>query len=621
MATLTEVDSVVIRFSGDSGDGMQLTGSQFSSTSAMMGNDIATFPDYPAEIRAPKGTVAGVSGFQIHFGSREIFTPGDEADMLVAFNPAALKVNLKGLKKGGTILLNEDAFSKSKITKAGYESNPLEGDFLEGYQVIKVPMDSQTAEALKEIDLDTKSKKRCKNFYALGMTYFFYHREMETTLNWMQMKFGANPELLKANQTAMKAGANFAETLETIVSTYKVSKAKIEPGKYRQVNGNMSTAWGFIRASQAAKLPLFLGSYPITPASDILHELSKYKEFGIKTFQAEDEIAAICTSIGAGLTGSLAITTSSGPGIALKTEAIGLAISYEMPLVIVNVQRGGPSTGLPTKTEQSDLYQALYGRNGDAPLIIVAASRPNDCFEMAYEASRLALEHMTPVMLLTDGFIANGTEPWKIPDVEANYANINHKMLNPKEVEKENWSWIQRDSETLVRDWAIPGMEGLEHRIGGLEKDFDTGNISYDPANHQKMCETRQKKVDLAANNIPLQKVKGEEEGDLLVISWGGTYGSVEMAVNALQKEGHKISLMHLRYIHPLPKNVGDVIQNFKKVIVPELNMGQMVHVINAKFACHAIPYNKVEGLPFKISELKEVFSKTLKEVQNDRNK
>lgn len=617
MATLTEVESVVVRFSGDSGDGMQLTGTQFSNTSAIMGNDIATFPDYPAEIRAPKGTVAGVSGFQIHFGSREIFTPGDEADMLVAFNPAALMVNLKDLKKGGTILLNEDAFTDSKIAKAGYESNPLESNELDGYQLIKVPMDSQTAQALKEIDLDNKSKKRCKNFYALGMTYFFYHREMETTLNWMKQKFGDKPELLKANQTAMKAGANFAETLETIVSTYKISKAKIKPGKYRQVNGNMSTAWGFIRAAQAANLPLFLGSYPITPASDILHELSKYKEFDVKTFQAEDEIAAICTAIGAGLTGSLAITTSSGPGIALKTEAIGLAISYEMPLVIVNVQRGGPSTGLPTKTEQADLYQALYGRNGDSPLIIVAASRPNDCFDMAYEASRLALEHMTPVMLLTDGYIANGTEPWKIPDVDANYAKIKHKMLNPEDVDKENWSWIKRDPETLVRDWAIPGMVGLEHRIGGLEKDFDTGDISYDPANHQKMCEVRQQKVELAANSIPLQEVKGDENGDLLVISWGGTYGSVEMAVRALQKEGQKISLMHLRYIHPMPKNIGDVIKNFKTVIVPELNMGQMVHVINAKFACNAIPYNKVEGLPFKISELKDVFTNALKEAQD----
>lgn len=614
MSTLTEVESVVIRFSGDSGDGIQLTGTQFSSTSAMMGNDITTFPNYPAEIRAPKGTVAGVSGFQINFGSREIFTPGDEADMLVAFNPAALKVNLKDLKKGGTILLDEDAFTASKIAKAGYEQNPLYSGELDGYQLILVPMDSQTAAALKEIDLDNKNKKRCKNFYALGMTYFFYHREMQTTLNWIAHKFSDNPELLKANQTAMKAGTHFAETLETIVSTYKVSKAHAKPGKYRQINGNASTAWGFIRASQAANLPLFLGSYPITPASDILHELSKYKEFGVKTFQAEDEIAAICASIGAGLAGSLAITTSSGPGIALKGEAMGLAVSYEMPLVIVNVQRGGPSTGLPTKTEQSDLFQALYGRSGDSPLIIVAASRPNDCFHMAYEASRLALEHMTPVMLLTDGYVANGSEPWKIPNVDIEYTKIKHKMLNPENVDKENWSWIKRDPDTLVRDWAIPGMEGLEHRIGGLEKDYDTGNISYDPENHQKMCEARQKKVEKAANNIPLQELEGAESGDLLVISWGGTYGSVEMAVRTLQKEAKKISLIHLRYINPMPKNIASIIKNFKKVIVPELNMGQMVHVINAKFTCDALSYTKVEGLPFKISELKEVFKNTLKE-------
>ena len=615
MSTLTEVESVVVRFSGDSGDGMQLTGTQFSNTSAIMGNDIATFPDYPAEIRAPQGTIAGVSGYQIHFGSREIFTPGDATDMLVAFNPAALKVNLKDLKKGGTILVNSDAFNDKKLEKAGYESNPLEDHSLEGYQLIKVPIDSQTLEALKEIDLDTKSKKRCKNFYALGMTYFLYHREMDTTLKWIEDHFGSHPELLQANQAAMKAGAHFAETLETVVSTYKVSRARIEPGRYRQINGNTSTAWGFIRAAQAAGLPLFLGSYPITPASDILHELSKYKEFDVKTFQAEDEIAGICTAIGAGLTGSLAITTSSGPGIALKGEAIGLAISYEMPLVIVNVQRGGPSTGLPTKTEQSDLFQALYGRNGDAPLVIVAASRPNDCFHMAFEASRLALEHMTPVILLTDGYIANGTEPWKIPDVDALYATIAHKMVDPGSVDKENWHWIARDPDTLVREWAVPGMPGLEHRIGGLEKDFETGNVSYDPANHQKMSDTRKAKIEKVAGSIPPQEIEGDESGDLLVISWGGTYGAVEMAIRALQNEGRKISLMHLRYINPMPSNVGEVIRNFKKVIVPELNMGQMVHVINAKFGCNAVAYNKVEGLPFKIAELKDAFTNALNEV------
>ncbi|HQS66278.1 MAG TPA: 2-oxoacid:acceptor oxidoreductase subunit alpha [Sulfuricurvum sp.] len=615
MSAFTEVESVVIRFSGDSGDGMQLTGTQFSNTSAIMGNDIATFPDYPAEIRAPQGTIAGVSGFQIHFGSREIFTPGDEADMLVAFNPAALMVNLKDLKKGGTLLVNSDAFSDSKVAKAGFQTNPIDSGELDGYKVIKVPIDSQTIEALKDIELDTKSKKRCKNFYALGMTYFLYHREMQTTLQWIEDKFSDHPELLLANQTAMKAGAHFAETLEEVVSTYKVSSAKVDPGIYRQINGNTSTAWGFIKAAEAANLPLFLGSYPITPASDILHELSKYKEFDVKTFQAEDEIAAICAAIGASLAGSLAITTSSGPGIALKAEAIGMAISYEMPLVIVNVQRGGPSTGLPTKTEQSDLFQALYGRNGDAPLIIVAASRPNDCFNMAYEASRLALEHMSPVIMLTDGYIANGTEPWKIPDIDTDYAQINHKMLDPKTVDTENWNWISRDPKTHVRDWAIPGMPGLEHRVGGLEKDFETGNVSYDPANHQKMSDTRRDKIEAVKENIPLQEIEGEASGDLLIISWGGTYGAVEMAMRALQKEGKKISLMHLRYINPMPKNVGEVIKNFKKIIVPELNMGQMVHIINAKYGCNAISYHKVEGLPFKISELKTAFTQALNEV------
>lgn len=618
MVSPIEVESVVVRFSGDSGDGMQLTGAQFSNTSAIMGNDIATFPDYPAEIRAPQGTVAGVSGYQIHFGSREIFTPGDEADMLVAFNPAALKVNLKDLKKGGTILFNADAFTDKKMAKAGYESNPFESGELDGYQLIRAPIDSQTLEALKAIPLDTKSKKRCKNFFALGMTYFLYHREMQTTLKWIEQKFGDHPELLKANQTAMKAGVNFAETLEAVVSTYKVSKAKIEPGKYRQINGNTSTAWGFIKAAQASGLPLFLGSYPITPASDILHVLSKHKAFGVKTFQAEDEIAAICTAIGAGLAGSLAITTSSGPGIALKGEAIGLAVSYEMPLVIVNVQRGGPSTGLPTKTEQSDLYQALYGRSGDSPVIIVAASRPNDCFHMAFEASRLALEHMTPVVLLSDGYIANGTEPWKIPDVARDYGVIQTKMVDPDQVDTTSWNWIKRDPQTLVRDWAVPGMAGLEHRIGGLEKDYTTGNVSYDPANHQAMSDVRRKKIEKAADNIPMQEIEGERHGDLLVISWGGTYGAVEMAVRALQHAGKKISLIHLRYIHPMPVNVGDLIKNFKKVIVPELNMGQMVHIINAKYHCQALSYQKVEGLPFKISELKTAFMHALNEVQDD---
>ena len=425
------IDSVVIRFSGDSGDGMQLTGTQFSNTSAAMGNGISTFPDYPSEIRAPQGTIAGVSGFQVHIGSGEIVTPGDDVDMLVAMNPAALKANLASLKHGGHIIVNLDAFNKNNIEKAGYTENPLETGELKNYQVIMAPISSQTVAALSAIDIDTKSKDRCKNFYALGMTYFFYNREIETTKKWIESKFKKNPLLVQANIAVLTAGRNFAETTETVISTYKIPAANIEPGTYRQINGNTATAWGFLRAAEAANLELFLGSYPITPATDILHELAIHKNFGVKTFQAEDEIAGICSAIGAAQAGSLAITTSSGPGIALKGEALGLAISYEIPLVIVNVQRGGPSTGLPTKTEQADLYQALYGRHGEAPLVVVAASRPNDCFHMAYEASRLALEHMTPVMLLTDGYIANGAEPWKLPDVDKEYPSIKHRMIDP----------------------------------------------------------------------------------------------------------------------------------------------------------------------------------------------
>jgi len=612
VANRIELESVVIRFSGDSGDGMQLTGTQFSNTSAFMGNDISTFPDFPAEIRAPQGTIAGVSGFQVKIGSTEIITPGDEADMLVAFNPAALKANIHSLKKGGTILVNTDAFSEKNIEKATYKNNPLDDGSLADYNLIQVPVDTQTIETLKDLDLDVKSKKRCKNFFALGICYFVYHRNLESTIEWVNDKFGKKTILASANILAMKAGYNMAITLESIVSTYTIPKARLTPGKYRQINGNTSTAWGFLRAAEAAGLPLYLGSYPITPASDILHELSKHKNFGVKTFQAEDEIAAICSAIGAALTGSIGLTTSSGPGITLKAEAIGLAVTYEIPLVIVNVQRGGPSTGLPTKTEQSDLYQALYGRNGESPLIVVAASRPNDCFHMAYEATRLALQHMSPVMLLNDGYVANGTEPWLLPDVDKDYAKIEHQLVDPEQIDVENFKWFARDEKTLVRKWAIPGMKGLEHRVGGLEKDFITGDVSYDPLNHEKMTHIRQEKIARVANNIPLQQIEGDESGDLLVVSWGGTYGSVQMAVRALQKQGKKISLIHLRYLNPMPKNIENILKKFKKVIVPELNLGQLKGIINIKFGVRAIGYNKVQGLPFKISELEEVFKKEL---------
>lgn len=606
------LESVVIRFSGDSGDGMQLTGTQFSNTSAMMGNDISTFPDYPSEIRAPQGTIAGVSGFQVHFGSTEIFTPGDDVDMLVAMNPAALKANLDSLKKGGHVIVNLDAFNKVNLTKAGYQNNPLETKELEKYTVIHAPITSQTIAALAEIEIDNKSKDRCKNFYALGMTYFFYNRGLETTIAWIEDKFKNNKVMAQANILALKAGRNFAETSEVMISSYRVPAASIAPGTYRQINGNTATAWGLIKAAESAGLELFLGSYPITPATDILHELAKHKQLGVKTYQAEDEIAGICSAIGASCAGSLGVTTSSGPGIALKCEAIGLAVSYEIPLVIVNVQRGGPSTGLPTKTEQADLNQALYGRNGEAPIVVVAASRPSDCFRMAYEASRIALEHMTPVMLLTDGYIANGTEPWKLPDLDAEYPVIKTHLINPENENPEVLKWTDRDSETLARKWIVPGMKGFEYQIGGLEKDIVKGCVSHNPFNHQKMCDLREKKMELVTNNIPLQTLVGEESGDLLVVSWGGTYGAVLMTVKRLQQKGLKISHMHMNYIYPMPKNVGEILLKFKKIIIPELNKGQLKDLINAKYGVGAVGYNKMQGLPFKISELEEAFFNVL---------
>jgi len=612
MTSSNSLDSVVIRFAGDSGDGMQLTGTQFSNTSAVMGNDISTFPDYPSEIRAPSGTIAGVSGFQVHIGASEINTPGDEVDMLVAMNPAALKANLHSVKPSGYIVVNLDAFNEKNIEKAKYATNPLEDGTLQNYRVIQAPITSQTIEALKEINVDSKTKDRCKNFYALGMTYFFYNRSADTTIKWIEEKFKSKPDVMKANVAALKAGACFAENIETVISTYNVPQAKISPGDYRQIDGNTATAWGFIRAAEMAKLPLFLGSYPITPATDILHELAKHKEFGVKTYQAEDEIAGICSAIGAACAGSLAITTTSGPGMALKTEALGLAISYELPLVIVNVQRGGPSTGLPTKTEQSDLFQAVWGRNGESPLVVIAATRPNDCFASAYEASRIALKHMVPVILLTDGYIANGAEPWKIPDLNTEFGPIQHCMVDPEKLDKATFHYMNRDEKTLARPWVIPGMKGLEFRMGGLEKDIKTGCVSTDPRNHELMCHLRAKKVEIVAEDIPLQTVEGESSGDLLVVSWGGTSGATLSAVKKLQAEGKRVSLMHMKYLNPMPKNTETLLKSFKKVIVPELNLGQLKTILNAKYGIKAKGYNKVQGLPFKISELVEVFNKEL---------
>lgn len=612
--TVENIESVVIRFSGDSGDGMQLTGTQFSNTSAAMGNDLSTFPDYPSEIRAPQGTIAGVSGFQVHIGSTEIHTPGDDVDMLVAMNPAALKANLESVKRGGYLLLNIDAFNKTNLSKAGYIENPLETGELSDYRIVKVPVSSQTTAALAHLDLDNKSKEKCKNFYALGVTYFLYGRSLQTTTKWIEDKFKKNSVLVEANIAALKAGRNFAETSEYVVSTYNVAKAEIEKGTYRQINGNQATAWGLMRAAEVSGLELFLGSYPITPATDILHELAKHKNLGTKTFQAEDEIAGICSAIGASCAGRLGVTTSSGPGIALKSEAIGLAVSYEIPLVIVNVQRGGPSTGLPTKTEQSDLNQAIFGRNGEAPIVVVAASRPSDCFDMAFEASRIALEHMTPVMLLTDGFIANGSEPWKLPDLDTQFNKIRTHLIDPDIENPETTKWTMREEKTLARKWIVPGMKGFEYQIGGLEKDINKGGVSHNPLNHQKMCDLREKKLALVQDNIPLQDLTGAESGDLLVVSWGGTYGAVLMSVKRLQKQGYKISHMHMKYIHPMPKNTHDLMKGFKKIIVPELNGGQLKDLLNSKLQVGAVGFNKMQGLPFKISELENIFVKTLSE-------
>ncbi|MBL6990804.1 MAG: 2-oxoacid:acceptor oxidoreductase subunit alpha [Bacteriovoracaceae bacterium] len=609
---MKDVDSVVIRFSGDSGDGMQLTGTQFSNTVSRYGADVSTFPDFPSEIRAPQGTIAGVSGFQVNFGSTEILTPGDAPDILVAMNPAALKANCKDLKEGGLILINTDAFDKKNLMKAGYKDNPLEGDDLNNYRPIKVDMTARTLAATKHLGIESRFRARCKNFFALGVTFHMFDLPPDYCISWIEKKFKTSPLIVQANICALNAGREFATTVETLVPK-KLVPADITPGHYRQVNGNIATALGLMQAAEASDLKLFLGSYPITPATDILHELSKYKEFEVITFQAEDEIAGICSAIGASFAGALGITTTSGPGLALKGEAIGLATIYEIPLVIVNVQRGGPSTGLPTKTEQSDLNQALYGRNGECPVVVIAASRPSDCFHMAYEAARITLEHMTPVILLTDGLIANGAEPWKIPDFTKEYTKIKTKLVD-KECQTGDCKFMpyERDPETLVRKWTVPGMKGYEHRIGGLEKQDVVGSVSHNPLNHQVMTDLRQKKVDLVANNIPLQEVVGEQTGDLLVVSWGGSYGANVTAVKEVQKQGKKVSLAHLRYINPMPKNFHDLLKGFKKILVPELNMGQLKDLLNTKFQCGARGYNKVQGLPFKVSEVIDAINKEL---------
>jgi len=601
------LEAVVVRFVGDSGDGMQLTGSQFTDTSAMFGNDVATFPNYPSEIRAPQGSLYGVSGFQVHIGSVEVSTPGDNLDLLVAMNPAGLKTNLYAVKPGHTIIVDSDAFTNKNLEKAEYKTNPLEDGSLENYRVIEVPMSSLTKEAIKDVEgLDTKSITRSKNMFSLGMIYWMYNRSTEYSIEFFNKKFKSKPHLIEANTKVLNAGYFYAETLELIPNSYTISPAKLKPGTYRIIMGNTATAWGFLAAAERSGLELFLGSYPITPATDILHELVKHKHFGVKAFQAEDEIAGITSAIGAAFAGDLAITTTSGPGLALKGEAIGLAMMIELPLVIVNVQRGGPSTGLPTKTEQSDLLQAMYGRNGESPVIVIAASTPGNCFNFAYEAARLALEHMTPVILLTDGYIANGSAPWKIKRVDEMPEIKNHLI---KEF-KENWHPYNRDEKTLARSWAVPGVAGLEHRVGGLEKNSVTGNVSYVPENHEKMTLIRAEKIKRVQKNIPQLTTEFADEGELLVIGWGGTYGAIHSAVKELNAEGIKnVGFAHFNYINPMPENTEEILCKFKNILVCELNNGQFVTILRSNFSTFKFSqYNKIQGLPFSNEQLIQQF-------------
>jgi 2-oxoglutarate ferredoxin oxidoreductase subunit alpha len=607
------LSDVVIKFAGDSGDGMQLTGSQFTNNTAMLGIDLATFPDFPAEIRAPQGTLPGVSGFQLRFSSNPVFTPGDLCDVLVAMNAAALKTNLKQLKKGGKIIANTDGFDAKNLRLANYKEgvNPLEDGSLGNYELIKMDVTKMTREALKDITMGMKEKDRAKNMFVLGFLYWMYNRSMEGTIGFLKEKFGKKDDILNSNIKALQAGYNYGDTTETFTTTYKVEKAKMEVGEYRSIMGNQALAMGLIAASQKSGLQLFLGSYPITPASDILHDLAKYKNFGVKTFQAEDEIAAITSAIGAAYGGSLGITTSSGPGIALKAEAMGLAVMLEIPLIIINIQRGGPSTGLPTKTEQSDLLQAYYGRNGECPMPIVSASTPGDCFSAIYEAARISVQHMTPVIFLSDGYIANGAEPWRFPK-SADLPAIEVKFKTSLDEGEEQLLPYKRD-EKLVRPWAIPGTKDLEHRIGGLEKQDGTGNVSYDPDNHQHMVKTRQAKVDKIADHIPLQKIdNGPEKGKLLVLGWGSTFGAIKSAVAELLAEGKSVAHAHLRYMRPFPKNLGDILRNYETVVVPEINNGQLIRIIRDIYFVDAKGYNKIMGIPITKTELVEELKKYL---------
>ena len=601
------LESAVIRFAGDSGDGMQITGSQFTNTTALFGNDLATFPDFPAEIRAPAGTLPGVSGFQVHFAAKDVFTPGDAVDALVAMNPAALKTNIGDLKRGGILIVNVDNFKEVDLKKAQVAVSPLEDRSLEGYRLFTVELSKLTRLALRDLGLDARSMDRCKNFFALGMCYWLYNRSMDPTHRWLEDKFSQKPVLVEANKLAMKAGYAYCDATEAFQVSYEVPPAKLAPGVYRNLSGNTALALGFVAASQKARIPLFQGSYPITPASDILHELSMYKEFGVMTFQAEDEIAAMTSAIGAAYGGALAITTTSGPGMALKMEAIGLAIAVELPIVVCDIQRGGPSTGLPTKTEQADLFQALFGRNSEAPVPVLAAATPGDCFWIALEASRIAIKYMVPVIVLSDGYLANGAEPWRIPEL-SELPDIPVRFRT----EPEGFLPYARDPETLARPWAVPGTPGLEHRIGGIEKQDGTGNVNYEPLNHERMVRLRAAKVEQVAREVPDAVPAGDPQGDLLLVGWGSTYGAITAALRAQREKGRRIGHVHLRHLNPLPRNLGEVLRHFRKVVVPEMNLGQLVWLLRAKYLVDAQGFNKVQGKPFKQSEIEAKIEEVL---------
>jgi 2-oxoglutarate/2-oxoacid ferredoxin oxidoreductase subunit alpha len=608
--SVEQVSAVTIRFAGDSGDGMQLTGSRFTSVTAAVGNDLATLPDFPAEIRAPAGSLPGVSGFQLHFADHDILTPGDAPDVLVAMNPAALKTNLDDLVPGGTLIVNSDAFSAANLKKAQYAASPLEDGSLDGYRVVQVPLTTLTVGALADSTLNKKEKERAKNMFALGLMCFMYSRPVEPTVEWLSARFAKRPDVLEANLTALKAGWAFGETTELFGHTYEVKPAALPPGRYRQITGNLALSYGLIAAARLADLPLFLGGYPITPASDILHELARHKNFGVRTFQAEDEIAGVGAALGAAFAGNLGCTVTSGPGVALKGETIGLAVSVELPLLIINIQRGGPSTGLPTKTEQSDLLQAMFGRNGEAPVPIVAPSTPGDCFAAAVEAARIAVKYRTPVMLLSDGYLANGAEPWRLPALdELPDISADVRLSEQANHGDEFWPFL-RDPETLARPWAVPGTPGLEHRIGGLEKADGTGNISYDPDNHHRMTELRQAKIDGIASDIPALEVDGDEDARVLVVGWGSTYGPIRAAARRVRERGMPVAHAHLRHLNPFPPNLGEVLAGYDRVLVPEMNMGQLRMLLRSRFLVDVQGYNRVKGLPFTSIELADEIEK-----------